>query len=449
MKQPDPDYPADDPGPVMSDFGGLDRTIDHGAAATPTLLNLINPARWEGLDTPSREWALDGWIPARQATYLTGEGSTGKSLLGQQLATCMALGLPLLGIETRRTISIYLTCEDDPDELHRRQKAICEALGVSLGELSGRLHLVSLTGAIGNELCTFDALGRMATTPAWETLRTTVLNTGAGFLVLDNVAHLFAGSEIIRNQVAGFCGLLNRLAADADAAVLFIGHPNKKGDNFSGSTAWENQVRSRLFLDRPRDKEGAVVDPDARMITRAKANYARNGDAVIFRWHRWAFVREDDLADDDRAEIAASLLVVSEDAAFLRCLTKAIEERRATSASRSASNYAPRLFAAMPSAKGIKVKGFEAALQRLLHSGEIVNAANLYQRDNRAWVTGLGFAPTLAPTPARTLHEARTNDLPDTAWELHQPARTHPPYINIHGAASRASAPDIREEPPP
>ncbi len=415
-----------------------------GAETSPVMtLPLIDPAAWQGVDVPPRGWALEGWIPARQATYLTGAGSSGKSLLGQQLGTCVALGLPLLGIETRRAKSIYLTCEDDVDELHRRQKAICEAVNVDLRELSGRFHLVSLAGAIGNELATFDALGRMGTTAAWASLRATVEETGAGFIVLDNVAHLFAGNENIRNQVAAFCGLLNSLAADNGAAVLFIGHPNKAGDNFSGSTAWENQVRSRLFLDRPRDGDGEVTDPDARILTRAKANYARNGEGVSFRWHRWAFVREEDLQEADRARIAGELAAVTEDAAFVRCLAKAIEEKRATSASRSASNYAPRVFAAMPSARGVKLKGFEAALQRLLHSGEIVNGANVYRRDNRTWVTGLGFAPTPAPTPAPTLPQPCPNHADDTGGELPQPARTHPLYTTYKsGAAHEVAAPD-------
>src|SRR3546814_19737218 len=64
----------------------------------------------------------------RQATYLTGPGSAGKSLLGQQLATCHALGRPFLGVDTRGGPALYITCEDDKDELHRRQAAICRAL---------------------------------------------------------------------------------------------------------------------------------------------------------------------------------------------------------------------------------------------------------------------------------------------------------------------------------
>lgn len=402
------------------------------------MLPLLDPGAWQDKPAPARTWALHEWIPTRQATYLTGAGSTGKSLLSQQLATCIALGRPFLGVETRQSVAIYLTCEDDADELHRRQLAICAALGVPPRALSGKLHLITLAGAIGNELATFDPQGRMATTEAWATLHATVMQTGAGFVALDNVAHLFAGNENIRNQVAAFCGLLNGLAADADASILFLGHPNKAGDSFSGSTAWENQVRSRLFLDQPRDADGDTLDPDARQLARAKANYARNGETLAFRWHQWAFVNEAELPPNVHAQIAAVAQANLEEERFLSCLAKATEEKRATSPSKSASNYAPRVFAAMPTGKGIVEKGFEGAMQRLLHRGTIANGQRVYQRDNRQWVTGLGLAPTLAPTVHEPGAQTRTNPAANPQESCTNLHALTPHYTTYNGQADAA-----------
>ncbi|WP_267351310.1 AAA family ATPase [Sphingomonas sp. GM_Shp_2] len=412
-------------------------------ATVPDLLPLIDPGAWHGMIAPVRQWALQDWIPARQATYLTGAGSAGKSLLAQQLATCIAIGRPFLGIDTRQSVAIYVTCEDDADELHRRQAAICQALGIDLRDLSGKLHLVSLAGAISNELATFDPQGRMGTTKAWETLHATVLHTGAGFIALDNVAHMFAGNENIRNQVAAFCGLLNRLAVDGDASVLFIGHPNKAGDAYSGSTAWENQVRSRIFLDRPHDEDGEVMDPDARQISRAKANYARNGETVPFRWHQWAFVQEADLPTGVHAQIAAVAQENAENERFLKCLAKATEEKRAMSPNKAASNYAPREFTKMPTGSGITEKGFAGAMQRLLHTGQISNGMRVYQRSNRTWATGLGVAQTLAQTPAQTDAHRRTNPADDTREDAHKAARTPEPIYKYIRQKDSGWSPEV------
>lgn len=403
------------------------------------LLPLIDPAAWQGLDAPSREWALSEWIPARQATYLTGPGSAGKSLLTQMLCTCIALGRPFMGIETRQAVAIYVTCEDDADELHRRQKAICEALGVPLSALAGKLHLVSLAGAIGNELATFTPEGRMTVAENYHVLRATALATGAGFIALDNVAHLFAGNENIRNQVAAFVGLLNQLAHDTRGSVLFLGHPNKAGDAFSGSTAWENQVRSRLFLETPKEADGSVSDPDQRALSRGKANYARNGEAIIFRWHRWAFVRDEDLPTNIGAEIAANAQATWDNEIFLSCLRQRNKEGRHVS-ERTGANFAPAIFADMPEAKKIGKARLRAALDRLFRIGAIERAVLGRDTDKGRDIVGLREVPNHPQTPTpnapQTVPQATPKRAPD---EPQTTPHTHA-YINISGAAPKGTA---------
>ena len=355
------------------DFAGVDIPPVARAAApvVPLPWTLIDPADWIGLPTPEREWALDGWIPARQATYLTGSGSAGKSLLTQQLCTCLALGLPFLGVPTKPMIALYVTCEDDADELHRRQKAICETLEVDVRDLSGKLHLASLVGVIGNELAAFDAHNRMSVTAAHRQLVSTVENTGAGFVVLDNVAHFFAGNENIRVQVAAFVNLLNQLA-QSGPALLLLGHPNKAGDAFSGSTAWENQVRSRLFLSTAKAVGDAAADPDARVLSRGKANYAKTGATLAMRWHRWSFVGDAGPAQAEAHRLTAAQNE-ADDAVFLDCLRVRCGQQRAVSEKRG-SNYAPTVFAKLPEAKGTGKARFDAAMNRLFRSRSIERA---------------------------------------------------------------------------
>ncbi|EPR12084.1 hypothetical protein M527_01835 [Sphingobium indicum IP26] len=409
------------------------------------LLPLLDPAAWHGQETPSREWAWNDYIPHRQATYLTGPGSAGKSLLTQQLCTAIAMGLPFMGIETRQAVAIYVTCEDDADELHRRQKAICEAMGVSLSALSGKLHLVSLAGAPGNELVTFTPEGKMIVGDAYRVLLDTAKATGAGFLALDNVAHLFAGNENIRNQVAGFVSLLNGLALEIDGSVLFLGHPNKAGQDFSGSTAWENQVRSRLFMEVPKDEMGNVLDPDVRVLQRGKANYARNGERLSFRWHRWAFVREDDLSPHVAAEIAAVARDNGDNAIFLACLSERLKQRRAVSEKKSPT-YAPTEFAKMPESKGIGKSRLEKAMDRLFRIGKI-ERGDLWKGDDRKPVFGLReTAGNGAGDTVRETRETVRNTAENRAGNADE---THTIYKYISGAAHGSAAPYRGEEEGP
>lgn len=415
---------------------------------------LVEPLPWlDGADlcgtaaTP-REWMLEGWEPRGSVTYLTGVGASGKSLLAQQRMTCSALGIPFLGIPTRPGVSLYLTCEDDEGELHRRQETINAALGVDAERLRGRLVLQSLKGVIGNELATFDERGRMKPSNRMAQLESLISRTGATHVALDNVAHLFAGNEIIRNQVAAFLGMLEGLAQRINGGVTLIGHPNKSGAEFSGSTAWENQVRSRVFLSNPTSADDGN-DPDARLITNSKPNYAQRGQRIDFRWHNWAFVRDADLPTDVRNQLRDSAQAAAENDVFLKCLAKATEEKRPTSTATSASNFAPRVFAKMTIGKGISKDGFERALERLLHLGVIINGQNVYQRDNRAWVTGIGLALTPAPTPHEAAHKPCTEANTVGGENCTDPHALTPLSIDIGGAALGASAPSIENDQDP
>ncbi|AYO80252.1 AAA family ATPase [Sphingobium yanoikuyae] len=347
-------------------------------------LPLVSPAQWEGKQAPKRLWLWDEMIPIYRATLLTGEGGSGKSLFAQQLATCVALGLPFLGIPTRQQNTLYITCEDDLGELHRRQEAICQSLGISMSDLNGKLFLLSRCGEIDNSLLCFDGDGVVRPSPFYENIvhaskAAPFQPSGSdkpsaapiNFTVLDNIAHLFEGNENIRNHVAIFCNMLERLAREIGGTVLFLGHPSKSGAQFSGSTAWENQVRSRLYLSRG-SSEDEQYDTDLRVLTRAKSNYAQTGDEIRMRWREWAFELADAPAGDWRDELPCTAQATAENAKFMSLLRVRVKQGRNISGRPTARNYAPREFAKMPQAKGFKVDQFERAMERLFALEQIV-----------------------------------------------------------------------------
>lgn len=276
------------------------------------------------------------------------------------------------------------------------------------------------------------------------------LTYGAQLVFIDNAAHVFAGNENARHDVAAFLGLLERLSIEIDGAVILLAHPNKQhsqgnkqGNEYSGTTGWSAHVRNRLFLDW---ESGDAPNPDGRVLRRSKANYARKGEEIEFIWHDWAFTRIDDLQPSLASQIRDVSRQVAENEIFLACLDKAAEEKRTVSPSKAASNYAPRVFAKMPTGKGIKVSGFEAAMQRLLHMGTIQNDQPVYKRGNRTWAHGLGRAQT----PAQTMHKPGAQTCTEAdgkpADDLHTGAHAPVPITKvIDGAASGAAAPSDDE----
>lgn len=397
----------------------------------------------DGAPPPDRKWVLPGFIPCGEITLFTGPGGAGKSLFAQQLATALAGGVRFLGIGAsgEKTTALYVTAEDDECELHRRQRNIMRTLDLDRADVGDRLGLISLRGRIGNELVTFDRDGSLERSNTFSLLRNTVEVTGANFLILDNLAHLFAGNENDRGQVTAFVNALYSLVRNQDVTILLLGHPNKSGDSYSGSTAWLNAVRSQIEINRVQDGEGNVLDPDARVLTLGKANYARAGAHQAFRWHEFAFVLEEELPTDTRAELAQAQKAAAENEAFLRCLAAATSRKQAVSENPGTNYFATR-FAKMPEGKGYGKDAFERAFQRLLAIGAIELDAKLWQRENYAWKYGI----RAVEKPTDRTHQP---DAPTTTDLSVNDSPTDPPIPKgIPGAATRVATPDQDKDCP-
>ena len=354
------------------DWGGnldeLRRLTDDAISGKKDLLPLADLAVWAGRSPKAKPFVLAGRIPRQEITLLSGDGGTNKSTFGEQLATCWAAGQAILGIDMEGGKSLYVTAEDDFDRLEWVHKHMCEAVGVPRDSLADRLFLSSVRGVPNNELAVFDGEGRIRPTAAFARLRATIAATGVDLLVLDNVAHMFAGNENDRAQVTAFVNLLYSLCRDLGTTILLIAHRNKAGDSYSGSTAWLNAVRSQLVIERPEN----ALNVDDRELSVGKANYARPDEKLLFRWADFALWLHSDLPSDSRSELDDLLHNNGAATAFIRCL----REREKQGPERAVGpapgpNYAPTQFERMAEAKGYKKEKLARAMEQLFAIGKI------------------------------------------------------------------------------
>lgn len=356
-------FPHGVPDYIAPDADEVER--DTRKATGKPLLPLIKMGRWRG-EPPARRSLWGDWLPVHQTTMLTGAGGVGKSLFDQALCTAIAMGVPFLGMPTVQRNTLYITCEDDEDELWRRQYNICDALGIGRQDVIGKLHLCSLTGEDETALAVESEGGLLKPTDRWQEVRNTCEAFEIGLYAFDNATDALAADHSAIHPVAAFVNMLTGLAIDRDGVAMIIHHPNKAGDDWLGSVAWHNKVRSRLIIKRGEDE----ADTDARTIQNPKANYGPSGGEIAFRWHNGCFVREEELPPDYAAELSKTIAAHSENDAFLRCLRAATAQGREVGAS-TASNYAPTVFAKMVEGKGRKKDAFARAMERLLHLGAI------------------------------------------------------------------------------
>jgi RecA-family ATPase len=386
----------------------IDRTVPEGHAQDE--LELISVSAWEGKPIPERRWVIRDWIPLHGVTLLAGRGGTGKSLMAQQWASAISVGAEFMGLRSTAPMSsLYVNCEDPADELHRRQDAIAKALGRSLGSFSQRLYLAARMGA-ENALGTLDERGHFRPSRLFDALRMSCIELGFRVLVLDNAMQLFVGNQNDNGEVTRFLNALSGIALVIDGAVILVAHTAKlDGSEFAGCMAWENAVRSRLYLTRDPDDEAG----DVRLLSRNKANASAIGDRLEIEWHAGAF-RAVDRGNPDGSE-------ARHEAAFLKCLAEATAARRNVSDKPSAA-FAPKIFAGMAGGKQSGQKALGQAMQRLFDKGQIVANFPLWRDPaQRRQVYGIarancaGAHQTPAQTPAQTLAPNASNQAAQTA----------------------------------
>ena len=322
----------------------------------------------EGLPVPPRHWLVKGLIPSKTVTLFGGDGGVGKSLASLQLAFAVATGGRWFNREVAGGVACYLSAEDDEDELHRRLDAISLANGVPLGDV-GDLMVRSLAGRDALLATLAAKTGSLTPSKLFTEIDAYVDAHRPALLVLDTLADFYPGNENDRAQARQFVGMLRGLAIRHEVAVVLLSHPSltglSSGTGTSGSTAWSNSVRSRLYMERV-VVDGYEADRDARVISSKKANYSTTGTELKVKWINGVFVAEEPVTAGEEMNVNAKA-----EAVFMRLLTQFSEQGRYVSAS-PGPTYAPVVFEQHPQAQGITKRAFRVAMESLLSANRLV-----------------------------------------------------------------------------
>jgi hypothetical protein len=126
-------------------------------------------------------------------------------------------------------------------------------------------------------------------------------------------------------------------------------------------------VRSRLYFQIMKDRDGNEPNKNLRTIEGMKHNYGERGGKIDLEWKNGLFVPVKGLAGFDKMAREQKL-----DETFLNLLKRLTLQNRPVRATNSKFG-APSLFEDEPDNGGFKAKDFGAAMLRLLSDGKIVN----------------------------------------------------------------------------
>ncbi|MDP5309141.1 AAA family ATPase [Paracoccus spongiarum] len=356
----------------MNEFANLDRVAaDYDNPFTenpdPRLSRFFPASDLAGKPVPSREWLVRDLVPSGTVTLLGGDGGTGKSLLALQLACAVASGGKWMGRAVSSGGALFISAEDDTAELHRRLNDVVQADGLRFDDLD-RLTMRSLAGEDALLAMQDGKTGTLYPSPLFAEIDKRTDEDRPAIVVLDTLADLFPGNENDRAQARQFVGILRGLAIRHDCAVLLLAHPSLSGLNSgsgtSGSTAWNNSVRSRLYLERV-VQDGYEANPDARILSTKKANYSTTGGEICMTWRGGVFVADEPETGLDRMAASAR-----SERVFLKLLVLLTAQGRRVNTG-GGQTYAPTVFSNHPEAEGVNKRAFRSAMETLLAAGKI------------------------------------------------------------------------------
>lgn len=212
-------------------------------------------------EAPCYVW--EGLAPVAEVMLWAAHGGVGKSTIALMLGVATGTGRPLFGIPTRKSKVCFFSAEDGAAVVRHRLHFVCGAMGVDMRELDGELFILDATAGDPALFAEVTVAGRREgeTTRTYSALREFVKQHSIGLLIVDNASDTFDASEIERSKVRGFMRALANLARECEMAVILLAHVDKgtsRGERagtegYSGSTAWNNSARSRLFMSRSSD----------------------------------------------------------------------------------------------------------------------------------------------------------------------------------------------------
>lgn len=350
----------------------------------------VDPLDWPKLaplQPPDRKWAIKGWLGFGHVTLLVGSGGIGKTLLAQQMMSCLALGRPFIEAVERPYRCLMWACEDDHDELWRRQVALSRWCQAGLEEFHEWLTIVPRHG-LDNALVSTE-FGKLMFSPLIERLKEQADDLDSEVVVLDNVAQLYGGNENDRHSVTAFMNALS--GALRGRAILLLAHPSRSaGSEFSGSSAWENTARTRLYLGAtlPGEKPDPEANPDdtVRYLSRRKANYSPKD------WRRLTYadgaLTPDASEAADDGGIIASIKSKRAERVILTGLQKlATVGVHGTDGKRSPS-FLPKVLIEYSLSEGLPSHELASAMRSLMMEGKL-SRQQVGKTQNRTAIMGL------------------------------------------------------------
>ena len=345
---------------------------------------------------PPQAFVIDRRIPDDEGTLFSGDGGTGKTFLMQQVAVYVATGSgELIGNVDRPSPVLFWTAEDTLQILDERFQNIEQSRHIAScgGWAHEGLANIKCRDVLGAALWVADRDNPAGkATPAIDALVTDIRSSGARLVVLDNASNLFQANPNDTVQVTAFATELRRIARENHCAIVLLAHVNAEtastkfgpiNKTYSGTVAWNNAFRSRMFI-RKMPAENGI--PEHIVVSHEKTDYGALAEPVRLKRNPYngvlSLLSNHEIADAIDESLTPFVEQVFAHMEAAKGRGEAI--RAATSGQRTTYHCLAEMFPKdYPDGNKDKKQKVKLAIERLFESGRIAK--------KREWSNGNHF----------------------------------------------------------
>lgn len=258
------------------------------------------------IDLRPLRWLVKPYVPMGKLTIIAGPGGHGKSTVTLSLGAALSradLSFAGIPIETRKTDSLFIACEDDvSDTLAPR--------ALALGADMTRLHHVDGTRDEDGRLQPFGM-------DDMDALKDYLASHPETAMVVIDPATAFVGRAQVDDhrdsELRALLSPLADLAAEHDVAIILVMHVNKAAatkavNRVIGSVAYVNAARSALLLGPdPEDDNRKLIVPLKSNLAKDMPCRAFGFQALLWNDSRELLQRYVALSEEDRSLLADQL----------------------------------------------------------------------------------------------------------------------------------------------
>ena len=218
--------------------------------------------------------------------------------------------MPIYGRKTQQATFIYVSCEDDIDEVTIRSQTLKRRLNLPDGDDTSQYW-----NLVGEDapLAVVEESGACVTQPFWEILVNALRAVpGHKLVVFDgtyNVLRSAGQAKINETSVQAGINLLNRFCRETNSTVLSLWHPSQagqeRGDASGWSVAWHNVPRARLSLTALRGQS------DAYELRVEKRNHGPRGEPIALYWDDGLMLPRSEVAEENIAQRMKDAIVAT------------------------------------------------------------------------------------------------------------------------------------------